>query len=99
MNHAVEETLAGVRRNPHDKPIGQHSGATRHAAPVPAAFANERGAFTRDRTFIDRCHTGDHLAIARYLVARLSKHQISLMKIGCGQESRLAYFDEMGEVE
>jgi hypothetical protein len=83
-DHAVEEGLARVRGHLHDQPVGQHAGAAGHARKVAARFADHRRRFARDRAFVDRGDTLDHLAVDGHQVARLDQDVIPFAQVGGG---------------
>jgi hypothetical protein len=69
VNHPVEKAFAGIGRDANDQSVGEDARAAGDATAVAGAFANHRGAFARDGTFIDRCDPADHLAVAWNLIA------------------------------
>ena len=65
-NHAIEKRVARAGRNLDNDPIGEHQRSARHTRPVAARFANNRGGFTRDCRFVNRCDSFDDFSIARH---------------------------------
>ncbi len=64
-DHAVEEGLAGVRRDADGDDVRQHACAAGHGRAVAAGLANDRSRLARDGGFIDRRDALDDLAVPR----------------------------------
>ena len=76
-DHAVEEGLAGIGRDAHHDPVGQHARAAGDGGEVAAGFADHRRGFAGDRALVDRGDAFDHLAIGRDHVAGLDQYHVA----------------------
>ena len=92
-DHPIEEALAGLGRDLHDDPIGEHPGTSGHARAIAAGLANDRGTLAGDGTLIDRGDTGDDLAVRRNDLARLDQYQIAGAKLRRGYELAILRFE------
>ena len=63
-DHAVEERLAGLGRDPHDDLVAQHPGAAGDRRTVAAGLADHRRRFAGDRRLVDRGDALDDVAVA-----------------------------------
>ena len=63
-DHAVEERLAGLRRDLHDDLVGEHPRAARDRAAVATRLADHRRRLAGDRRLVDRRDALDHVAVA-----------------------------------
>ena len=81
-DHAIQKRLAGIGRDAHDQPVGEHARAAGDAAAVAAAFADDRGAFAGDGAFVDRGDAFDDFAVGRNVVAGLDEDQVAFAQVG-----------------
>ncbi len=79
-NHAVKKTAAFLDGDTNDNAVAQHAGATRHRAPIAAAFANHRGRFASDGGFINTGDSLNDIAIGGNNVARFADDEVSLLQ-------------------
>ena len=77
-DHAVEERLAGLARDPHHDAVGQHLGAAGHRRAVAAALADHRRRLAGDGRLVHRGDAFDDLAVAGDHLAGLDDHQVAL---------------------
>ena len=97
-NHAIEKRLAGVDRDLHHQPIGQHARATRDGGKVAARLADHRSRLARDGTLVHRGDALDHRAVERNGVAGLDQHHhtraqlVGLHGHPLGTEARLGQY-------
>ena len=89
-DHAVEERLAGIDRDAHDDPVGQHARAAGHGGEIAARFADDRRRLAGDGALVDRGDALDHLAVGRDGVVGLDQHHVALAQILGLDERRLA---------
>jgi len=78
---AVEKRLAGIRRDAHDDPVGQHACAARHRRKVAARLANHGRGFARNRRFVDGCDAVDHFAVGGNHVAGFDQHHVAAAQV------------------
>ena len=76
-DHPVDEGLAGLGRDLHDDPVGEHGGAAGHRRPVTAGLADDRGGFTGDRRLVDRRDAFDDVTVAGDDLARLDHDMVA----------------------
>ena len=82
-DHPVEKTLAGPGGDANHQMVRQHAGSAGDRRAVAAALADDRCAFARDGTFIDRRHPFNHFSVRRNHLTGLHKHQITRPQHGC----------------
>ena len=76
-DHPVDEGLAGLRRDLHDDPVGQHGRATGDGAAVAAGLADHRGGLAGDRRLVDGGHALDDVAVAGDDLAGLDDDEVA----------------------
>ena len=81
-DHAVEEGLARIGRDPDHEPVGEDAGPAGDGAPVAARLPDDRGALTRDGALVDGRDADDGLAVARDELARLDEDDVALAELG-----------------
>ncbi len=64
LDHAIEEGLAGIRRDHDDDFVGKHARAAGDGRTVAAGFANHWRGFTGDGRFVDRGDAFDDFAVS-----------------------------------
>ena len=85
-DHAVEEGLAGIGRDAHHDPIGEHARAAGHGGAVAAALADDGGRLAGDRGLVHGGDALDDVAVAGDQVAGLDQHEIALAQLRCGDQ-------------
>ena len=63
-DHAVDEGLAGLRRDAHHDPVGEHAGAAGDRGAVAAGLAHDRGRLAGDGRLVHRGDALDDVAVA-----------------------------------
>ena len=90
-DHAVEEALARLLRDPHADPVGNDARARGHRRAVAAGLANDRRGFAGDRRFVDRGDALDHLAVGGDQVAGLDEHDLAGAKLRSRRRPRSCF--------
>ena len=80
-DHLVEKTLAGIGRDPHHQPVGEHPCAAGDRVAVAAALTDHRRALAGDRALVHGGDAVDHLAVTRHDVARFDQHVVAAAKL------------------
>ena len=76
-DHAIEERLAGIRRDPHANPVGQHPCAPGDGGTVATGFADDGRGLTGDRRLVHARDALDDLAVAGDQLAGLDQHEVA----------------------
>ena len=83
-DHAVEERVAGVRRDAHLDLVGEHARAAGDGAAVAAALADDRRRLAGDGGLVDRGDALDDVAVAGDDLAGDDEHDVALAQFARG---------------
>ena len=84
-DHAVEERLAGLRRDVHDDLVGQHAGAAGHRAAVPSRLADHGRRLAGDRRLVDRRDALHDVAVAGNQLAGPDDAEVADLQLARGR--------------
>src|SRR5581483_9075149 len=74
--------LAGLLRDLDDDSVGQHARAARHRAAITTGLTDHRRRLAGDRRLVDAGDAVDHVAVARYRLARLDDDVVAEPELG-----------------
>ncbi|MGX1267887.1 hypothetical protein RKD18_001081 [Streptomyces phaeoluteigriseus] len=83
-DHAVDEGLARLRRDPDDDAVGEDLRAAGDRRPVTAGLADDGGRLAGDRRLVDGGHALDDVTVAGDDVARLADDVVADTQLGTG---------------
>src|SRR5208283_5610432 len=82
MNHPVEEAGSRFGSRSNNQPVRENARTAGNGASVASRFADNRGTFACDRTFVDGRNFFDYLSIDSNYLPHLNKKSVSFSQFG-----------------